>query len=65
METKVCCTLSMSCGVFFVTIYRSLGGGKGSTRVAKEKKPKKGGQGSGGFGGFGGGGFGGGGGFRR
>ncbi len=40
-------------------IFRSLGGGKGSTRIAKEKKPKKGGQGSGG------GGFGGGGSFRR
>ncbi len=38
---------------------RSLGGGKGSTRITKEKKPKKGSQGQGG------GGFGGGGGFRR
>jgi hypothetical protein len=40
---------------------RSLGGGKGSTRVTKEKKPKKGQGGGGGGGGFGGGG----GGFRR
>lgn len=38
---------------------RSLGGGKGSTRIAKEKKPKKGSQGQSS------GGFGGGGGFRR
>ncbi len=39
--------------------HRSLGGGKGSTRIAKEKKPKKGSQGQSS------GGFGGGGGFRR